>query len=552
MSNASDKDRFFATDHLKSDLKGRSVRGGAMTVLTQVMRFGVNMGTTVVLARMLSPDDFGLVGMLFAILLFVEMFRDMGLSSATIQQPTITHAQVSTLFWFNILFSVAIASVMVAASPLISAFYGKPELTGIGYGLSLMFLASGFGAQHGALLTRQMRYKVQAIVTVIAMLTSSVASIAAAYYGYGYWALVVGYVLQAVVMTIGLWIASGWIPGLPSRSCNVRPMLKYGVNFAAFGFVNQFARSTDSILIGKYAGATEVGLYTKAYQLVLMPILQINTPLTRVAMPALSRLQDEPERYRAFYVKAVGLATFFGMPVVAFLFVAADAAIELMLGSQWGGAVPLFRILGPAAFFGTFNIATGWVYASLGHTDRQFRWGLITSTVTVIAFVIGLKIAGTEGVAAAFSITYCALTVGPAGLWYCFRGTHMRLGDAWDALWRPGVTSIGAAIATLALMIVVPRSSQPFVALVAQAVIYGAIYFGLWMIVPGGRQRLRDVLGIFKMLRGGRGDGAKPGGFPVQTVPNPPTASVAVAADLATVGPPGDSPAKSSPPVVTP
>jgi O-antigen/teichoic acid export membrane protein len=519
MATDADKNRYFSTDHLKSDLKGRSVRAGALTVFTQVSRFTLNTGTTIILARILTPADFGLVAMLFAIIMFVEMFRDMGLSSATIQRATITHDQVSTLFWINVVFSLLVAAGICLASPYIADFYNEQRLRHVAYVLALTFFLGGANAQHAALLTRQMRFRALAIITIASITLSSALSIAVAYYTRNYWALVAGYLSLAVFMTIGMAAASGWVPGLPKRRCGIRPMIKYGFNFAAFGFVNNFARSMDSVLIGRAFGSQQLGLYSKAYQLVLMPIQQINVPLTRVAMPALSRLQGEPARYRKFFISAVGMTTFIGMPFVACLFVAAPAAIELMLGPQWLGAVPIFRILGPAAFFGTFNIATGWVYASLGHTDRQLKWGLITSTVTVIGFFIGMPW-GPLGIGAAFSIVYCTLTLGPPGFWYCFRGTPLRMRDAWQALWRPGVTSIGAAVVTwfvVTTFLTLPVNAG--LSLLVQMAIYTLAYVAAWLMIPDGHRHLLNVWSLLKQMRGKSpalpttaddGDGAAP------------------------------------------
>ena len=499
-------DHHFSTDHLKSDLRGRSVRAGAITVFTQFSRFALNTGTTMVLARMLVPEDFGLVAMLMAIVMFVEMFRDMGLSSATVQRATITHEQVSTLFWINILFSLLVGGLIFAAAPYLAAFYEEDRLTNIARALAVMFAIGGMNAQHSALLTRQMRFRAQGIVTIIAMTLSSVGAITIAYYarqhGAGYWAVVAQYLIQAVVMTVGMWIASGWMPGLPRRDADVGPMLRYGINFALFGFINSFSRSMDSVLIGWKLGPAAVGLYSKAYQLVLMPVMQINTPLGRVAMPALSRLQNEPERYRRFYVNAVGITTFLGMPIIAFLFVAAESAIDLLLGHQWIDAVPLFRILGPAAFFGTFNVATGWVYTSLGTTNRQLKWGLFSSGLTVIGFFIGLKYGGAEGVAAAFSIVYCGINLGVPGLMYCYRGTPLRLRDAIEALWRPMVTSIAAGIALYLLTHFVftpPVHALP--SLLVQGVLYGLLYVLAWVCLPNGRKRLMDIVDHVKSMK---------------------------------------------------
>ncbi len=505
-----DPSRHFSTDHLKTDLKGRSVRAGAVTVAAQVSRFVINLGSTAVLARILTPDDFGLIAMLFAVTAFVEMFRDMGLSSATIQRKDIDQSQVSALFWTNVAFSGLVSSLIILAAPWIAAYYGREELTNVGRVIGLTFFLGGLNAQHTALLARQMRFAPQAIVTVCAMFVGAIASIIAAYKGMGYWSLVIGQVALAGASTIGIWSVSGWMPGRPRWDPSVGPMLKYGFNLAGFGFINTFARSFDSVLIGSNLGATQAGLYSKAYQFVLLPIQQINTPLSRVAMPALSRLQSDPAQYRRFFINAVGVTTFIGMPIVALLFVAANEAILLQFGPQWTESVPLFRLLAPAAFFGTFNVATGWVYASLGHTHRQLKWGVVTSICSVTGFLLAIKLGyGAKGVAAAFSIVYCGVTMGIPGFWFCFRGTSLRLADAWEAIWRPAITSIAAAGGTWAFAHYVDLPPNPGLSLLLQGIVYGVMYIAAWLALPNGRERLVGVLSLVKSLKKNPG-AAKP------------------------------------------
>lgn len=512
----SDQSRHFSTDHLRADLKGRSVRAGAVTITTQVSRFAINMAGMAVLARLLTPSDFGLIAMLYAITNFVDMFRDMGLSAATIQRAGITQDQVSTLFWLNVGFSAAVSTVIVLCAPLIAAYYGRPELTDVARIIGATFFLGGLNAQHTALLTRQMRFTSQALVTLVSMLLSTTAAIIAAYHGFGYWSLVIQQVSLALFGTIGIWSVSGWVPSRPRWNCGVAPMLKYGFSLAAFGFVNTFSRSLDSVLLGWKVGPASVGFYSRAYQLVLMPIQQINAPLTRVAMPALSRLQNAPDQYRNFYTRALGMTAFLGMPVVALLFVAAEPAIRLMLGPQWMDSVPLFRWLGPAAFFGTFNVGTGWVYASLGHMHRQLKWGLITSATTVTGFMIGLQF-GAAGLAASFSIVYCCLTMGPPGFIYCFRGTSLRLRDAWEALWRPAATSLSAAAATWMITSHIHVPAQPALALLLYAVIYGVLYLAAWCALPDGYSHLTRTIGLVKSLKKSKQQ-ATSRGFDVVTV----------------------------------
>jgi PST family polysaccharide transporter len=225
---------------------------------------------------------------------------------------------------------------------------------------------------------------------------------------------------------------------------------------------------------------------------------QINQPVTSVALPALSRLQHDPERYRRYYRTGLLLITSLGMPAIAFLLVDAEAVILTVLGDQWQEAIALFRALGAAAFLGTFNVATGWVYLSLGHTGRQLRWQILGTTVTVAGFAVGLRW-GALGVALAYSLTTLALRW-PA-LAYCYRGTPVGFRDLGLALGRPAGASLGAA-ALLAL-------ARPLAAswpggaggLLLDLLLYGLVYPGLWLLLPGGLEAARRLLRLLGELR---------------------------------------------------
>jgi len=229
-----------------------------------------------------------------------------------------------------------------------------------------------------------------------------------------------------------------------------------------------------------------------------MPVLQVNGPISRVAVPALSRLQDRAEEYRAYYQKAVTLMVACGMPMVAFMFVAADEVILLILGPQWTEAAPLFRVLAPAAFVATFNVATGWVYVSLGRSDRQFQWQILASAVRVSAYVIGLRW-GAMGVAAAVSVSVCGLRL--PGVLYCFKGTPLKASDLGSALWRPALASAAAAGLAFAVRSLAFGGAGAALSIGVELAVFGPAYLAIWAVLPGGRERLADLLQLVRELR---------------------------------------------------
>lgn len=432
--------RFFSTEHLKTDLKGRSVRGGAVTIAAQGIHFFLQMGSTIVLARLLTPQDYGLIAMVTAVTGFVAMFKDMGLSMATVQRAEVNHGQISTLFWINVLLSIGVMLVIAALAPAIAWFYGESRLLWITLALSCGFVFGGLTVQHQALLRRQMRFGALALIQITSMVAGIVTAIGAAWYGAGYWALVVMQLAAAIANAVAVWIVSGWRPSLPVRHTGVRDMLAFGGNLTGFNVVNYLGRNADNMLIGKFCGSGPLGLYSKAYGMLMLPIEQITAPISAVAVPALSRLQNDPETYRRYYYRAISTIAFITMPLIAVLAALSDEIIRIVLGTQWEDAAIIFNILAVTAFRQPVTSTTGWVLVSLGQTKRMMLWGLIAVPVTVLSFIIGLPW-GPVGVATSYTLcTLFALAV--PGLLFAFKYSPISLLGFFKAVWRPATVSV--------------------------------------------------------------------------------------------------------------
>lgn len=454
----------------------------------------LKMASTAVLARLLTPEDYGIVGMTAVVTGFIHLFQDIGLSEATIQSPSVNHKQVSTLFWINGALGLGLALLTILIAPVIAAFYSEPRVTGVMVALSGNFLISSLGVQHQALLKRQMKFKAIAWITVISMAFGTIIGIVAAFMGAKYWALVVMFLGQSASYTVGSWMTCGWKPGWPHRYSGVNKMLRFGGNVTGFQTVNYFSRNLDNILIGRVWGSSALGLYSKAYQLLLLPIVQINTPVTSVAMPVLSRLQDDPEKYKRYYFKAISLITSVGMPIVCFLFATADKIVLLMLGDQWGEAIPIFRFLAPAALVGTYNVAPGWAYRTLGRVDRQFREGLITSFINLLIFAFSVPY-GVLAVAAAYGLSRPFMSVFVIS--YCYRGTFLTGKDLIESICRPLASSVIAGIITFAIG--KHFSNELLILKIAVlAIAFTGSYFLIMLLVPGGKKNLLDTLSLLK------------------------------------------------------
>lgn len=491
----------FRTDHLMVDLKERSVRGGAVTLSAQGVKFALQMGSTMVLARLLTPADFGLVAMVTAVTGFVAMFKDAGLSMATVQRENITHEQVSTLFWFNVGLSLLLMLTVAAFAPVIAWFYGEPRLTGISLVLAVTFVFSGLTVQHQALLRRQMKFSLLAVIDLLSMAAGITLAIAMALRNYSYWSLVGMAAASALVNCILVWRLSPWRPGLPVRRCGAGAMLRFGGGLTGFNVLNYFTRNADNVIVGYFLGSASLGIYSRAYRLLMMPMQQINTPVASVMLPSLSRLQDDPRRYRSAYLRAVGMLAFIGMPIVAFLFVVANDVVTVVLGAGWEGAATIFRWLAPAAILGTVNVAPGWLCVTLGRAKVQVVWAAISAPITIAAFLLGAHW-GAVGVAAAFSSSWCVLFI--LFLVMACQRSPVSIVNVITCIALPLVASIISACACI-LIVSVNAKLATAPSFAANALIFAVTYSAISGAFPSGRGRFetlwRDGIGVLMSRR---------------------------------------------------
>ncbi len=493
-----DPEHFFRTEHLKADLRGRSIRGGAITMVAQISKLIMQFGSIVVIARLLTPEDYGLIGMVTVITGFISIFKDLGLSMATVQREHITHAQVSTLFWINVAISAAIMLLTMVLAPVTAWFYGEPRLMEITLALASGFIFGGLTVQHQALLKRQMRLMALAIIDIVAMTFSISIALIFALQGAGYWSLVAMQLVLPIVNCIGVWVSCGWRPGKPKLDSEVAPLLAFGGWNTGFTVVNYFTRNLDNLLIGKFWGADQLGLYAQAYKLLVLPLQQINFPLTTVALPGLCSVQSDAQRYRSYYGKAIELMVMLGMPISVYMAVDADRLIINLLGSQWSEAVILFRALAPVAFVSTFNVATGWVFISLGRADRQFHWNTFSSIITVIGFLIGVRW-GALGVAISASLTFCGLRY--PSIIYCFQSTPLTSGYLMGILWKPAVASLGAGGLFWVIRQTVVLKIHSGLEILLHLGLYTVLYLLGWCILPNGLAKIKEMLKLVQELR---------------------------------------------------
>ncbi len=487
---------FFDTEYLKTDLKGRSVRGGAITVFSQGCKFVLQTGSTVVLARLLTPADFGLIAMVTAVTGFAMMFSDLGLSTATVQKAKINNDQISTLFWINMGLGFLIAAVVIGLAPAVAWFYDDPRLTLVTMTLGLPFIFGGLAIQHHAMLQRHMRFFAIGIVEVVSMAVGVGAAIVAGVSGAGYWSLVIMHITMAVVGAIGKWIAFPWLPGRPRRGVGVREMLGFGGNITGYNIVNYFSRNADNILIGKFVGSSALGYYSKAYGLLMLPIRQIRSPLVSVGLPGLSRLQGDPERYRNYYLKMVQLLAFVTVPMAILLCAYSHNIIMLVLGPQWEQAAPIFTILAFAAVIQPVLGTVAMVMISSGYDKRYFRMGIFSSISYMISFSVGLPW-GATGVAFGYTVGSYLLLV-PV-LFYSLRGTPIFVSDFFKSIFLPCIAAlIMVFVSRIIFHYCIPLAD--WLALLISFLAAVLVYLAAYLVLPAGRTVLENIRTSLKLI----------------------------------------------------
>ena len=471
-----------------SDISRKSVRGGAATFAAQLVTICLQLLSTVILARLLGPEEYGILGMAASVTTFAAVFRDLGLSSATIQSKELNQQQLSALFWINVSAGAALTLLVAGAAPLVARFFQREELLGVTMALSLTFVINSCGTQHGALLSRRMMFGKRAIATIVGAVVGLVVAVGFALRGAAYWALVTSSIASSLTTTILLWWAAAWRPGPPSGISGVSSQLKFGANITAFEFVNYFARNFDSILIGRVWGADALGLYSRAYQLLMFPITNLRGPIQAVAFPAMSQLQCHGEEYRRYYRNVVALLALFSMPVSCFLGVAADLVVRVVLGEAWGGVAPVFSVLAVTAFIQPCSSLSGLVCMSLGSGTRYLRMGIAGAAIATLGFVCGIPW-GPVGVASAYAVTtYLGLV--PFCMW-TVAGTHLRVMDFFGSVWRPALASIAAG-GTALLTKQIWKLEFAIADLLKLGITFMLAYVAALLILPGGRRQMQD------------------------------------------------------------
>jgi O-antigen/teichoic acid export membrane protein len=432
-----------------SELRRAAVRGAGATIFASAASFLVQLGATVVLARLLTPADFGVVTMVTTFSLLFCSFGLNGFTELILQREELTDLLVSNMFWANVGISGLLTLAFIAIGPLLARFYHDPLVTRVATGMSLTIIVGSLGWTHLALLGRAMQFRTVSAINVSARFISVVSSIVLAVMGWGYWALVVGQVAVSVVTVIGAWWMCRWIPRLPKRVEGTGSVMKFAINVYSHYAFNYFTRNTDNLLVGWRFSAQALGFYKKAYDLFVLPESQLISPVSAVVVTTLSRLNKDREQYHRYFLSGISVLAFVGMGVGIDITLVGKDVIRFLMGPGWEEAGRIFSLFGPGIGVMLLYSTHGWLHLSSGRPDRWFRWGLLESICTIGLFVAALPW-GPSGIALAWTVSYFVLLV-PA-IWYAGNPIGLSVSSVLAAVWKFFVASAGAGFIASALI----------------------------------------------------------------------------------------------------
>lgn len=460
---------------LANDAEGmgeRSARGGAIGIGANVAKAILQLLVGAVLSRLLSLDDFGVFVMAGTFLAFLGMFNDFGMGGATVQRLRVDQGLVSALFWIGFGVGLGLFMLCIALAPAVALLYRDERLVEIVAVSSLVIPLTALGSQHQAIMTRQARWTEIHCVTVASQLVGGGLAIWSAWsLSLGYWALPLQSVSAACSSTALFWLLCRWRPGWSSQWAEARNAVHFGGYIMLFNAVNYAHRQMDNVVVGRVLGAAQLGLYSRGYNLFMMPLTMVVWPIGSAIAPLLSRHQQEPQRFAAIYYSALAAVYVVTAPLAGGLFLFARESVTILYGEKWVASADVLAILAIAILWQPAYTSGGWIDLSLGRSKRHFHASVFAAFAYLAAFAIGVQ-HGITGMAKAY--LFANILVVPPWIWWTSRGTLINFAGVLRA-------GRGAAIA-LILAVLITMEASPYIHgdwllnFFLRAVVYGASY----------------------------------------------------------------------------
>ena len=487
------RDAIFDTSDLTEGIDRRAGEASVLILAMMVVKVGLQFGGLAVIARLVSPAEQGIVAMAMPVVMVSMMLSNFGLSQALVQHREMTHGLATALFWLNAAFGLTATALVAALGWPAAQFYGEPRVAGVFAALSLTVALSAVAGQYIAILRRRMRIAAAELTNLAGIAAGVAAGVAAAVAGWSYWALVVQQLVAPVLMLALLLAITRWLPSRPWTH-PVAPAyraLRFGGALAGANLCRTVADQLPIIVAGRLFGDAPAGVYYRAHTVADMPRSRIVRPLSGAFVPALSRLQSDPAAFRALFTRAVNRALLLLLPVTVLLIAAPDLIVALLLGPDWGAAVPLLAVLGLRSAVIGPERGLHWCCIAMGATLPLLLLGAFNLVLVAVAIAIGAAF-GLTGLAVAYALTQIGVAL-PVLVWIALRHTPVRGATLRRACLGDLAFAAAAAGAVLALRAALP--AWPVLGeLVAVGLALAALMAAKILATPAQRADLVKIL----------------------------------------------------------
>jgi O-antigen/teichoic acid export membrane protein len=476
------------------------VTGVKWKLLSQVLREGSRLGVGILLARLLTPAEWGLASMALVVASLLTAFTDLSLAAALVQQQRITEEDRSTMFWTCLALGVGVAAFGVAGSGLVADFFGEPQLQALFAVASIAFIFNGIERVPGALLTRDLAFRSFDLRQIIATMLGSAVAVVLAVLGAGAWAIIGNFLAVSATSAILTWLITYWRPRLVFSWTSFRRLTGFGVNVFASQLLVSVQASADRLLIGRFLGPAALGSYSFASQLMVTPVLNVAFPLQAVLYPVLATIQADSDRMNAAWLRGKRLTVSIITPAFMTLLVVAPDLIPTLFGRRWEDSIPVLQLLclgGVAYALGTQNWNILMVRNKVG---TLLRLTLLVTVTVVLAIIVGLPW-GIIGVAASFAVAQWLLVT--PEIWITARAAGIGLTETFRATCAPLPFAFAAAAGGFAFRIALVALGVPAF---ARVVLVGGfviiVYLGLAYL--GSTPLREEIRRAVRRIRGWR------------------------------------------------
>jgi PST family polysaccharide transporter len=373
------------------DLKRKVVKGLKWSFADQFLSQFIFLIFSIFMARILSPSDFGVISSITIFTGFATLFIDMGFGTALVQKKDADNEHYSSVFWLNIFIGFFLYGLFFLTAPILSDFFNQPQITILIRVICLTFIVNSLTAVQTNLLSKELKFKQKIIINWISIVIGYLVGFYLAFNNYGVWAIVWMTIVTALVNLILYWLSTSWFPSFFFNINKIKELSNFGFSILGETSVNYWSRNFDNFIIARVLGSTELGLYTRAYSLMLLPLRNISSVITKVMFPAFSKKQDDIpsiKRYYLLIIKYIALLTF---PAMIGLSLVSREFVLLFFGNNWKGMIPVLSILSLVGAIQSIFFLNGMIYNTLGRANIAFRISLLVNFVLIIAFLVGVN-----------------------------------------------------------------------------------------------------------------------------------------------------------------